>query len=101
MQIATLAASGLSIKAGGELVKTTTVGATELAWCSECGCHLYQTDSGNAGVRGVYPTTFHIESPDERCTPGVNSLLPDNLKPQAHANYASRTFEWEDALPKS
>ena len=73
---------------------------TTHTFCKDYGCHIYQCADG-AATRAVYPTTFHLETPDARVSCGVNSFLPEHLKPQRHLHYTSRTFDWDgDALPK-
>jgi hypothetical protein len=55
-----------------------------------------------AHTRSVYPTTFHIETPDGRVSCGVNSLLPEGMQPREHLHYSQRTFSWDDdALVKT
>jgi len=46
----------------------------------------------------VFPLNFHIET--QGAPHNGSLLLPAKFKPQAHVNYESRLFDWQDSLPK-
>jgi len=100
VHLLTVPAESISKIQGAELIRITKTGATNHAFCKDCGCHVY--NFREAHTRSVYPTTFHIEAPDSRVSCGVNSLLPEGMQPREHLHYSQRTFSWDnDALLKT
>ena len=85
--IAVAPASGYKITKGED--KLTTYGtAVPRTFCKDCGCVVHQYPDG-MDFRAVLPTTFKLDG-----------VLPDALQPKMHFNYESRTFNWNDDLPK-
>lgn len=95
VHLCTIDAAGLSATRA-DLIKTSTSqskgGPITHSFCKECGCHMFQTFEGPSATArvAVYPTTFHVETPDMSVTCMVNSLLPEHLKPTTHVHYGER-----------
>jgi hypothetical protein len=68
------------------------------AFCTECGCRIYQHPD-DRGFRSLFPPTFHIEDKYGTINNGC-LLLPPEMMPKAHINYESRLRNFEDDLPK-
>ena len=86
-------AEGVEITEGSDLLTVANgYGKVRHAFCSKCGCMLYEYPEG-ANFKGVPPTNFHIED-------GVNCKLPEKYLPQMHVNYENRHYDWHDFLPK-
>lgn len=68
------------------------------AFCTECGCHIYQHPE-DGGFRALFPPTFHIEEKQRTMNNGC-LLLPPEMMPEVHTNYESRLRNFEDDLPK-
>ena len=66
------------------------------AFCTKCGCHIFQKPS-DAKFRGLLPVTFKIEN-NKYETSRVK--LPESMQPTGHANYENRLLDYNDMLPK-
>ena len=78
---------------GADKLKLTNfVGKLDHAFCSECGCGIYQCPR-NADFKALFPTNFQISE-------GACCMYPDTLKAQAHINYENRVSDANDSLPK-
>ena len=73
------------------------------AFCSECGCGVYQRPK-DVGFHAIFPETFRIERPvpagDEEYPCGVSTLLPADMLPIAYINDENRLMDWQGDLPK-
>ena len=60
------------------------------AFCTKCGCHIFQKPS-DAKFRGLLPVTFKIEN-NKDDTRRVK--LPESMQPTGHANYENRLLDY-------
>lgn len=93
-------ASHFSITKGASRLKAINGrGKMIHAFCTHCGCHIYQHLDG-VDYRAVFPANFHIETNDASVPCGVSCKLPKQLWPTQHFNYENRLMNATDDLPK-
>jgi hypothetical protein len=73
------------------------VGKVVRTFCKKCGCLVHGVLKGS-GIMFVCPLNFHLET--EGAPHNGTLLLPPKFRPQAHVNYESRLWDWQDSLPK-